>query len=267
MIDILKAISGLRAAMEANYLAYFSGFAQLPYMELRSEAGITCLVSSKRPDWNTVLRTQLPSEDVAARVEAIMAPFKSSNTQLVWQVLPWTRPADLECYLEACGLRSITGRPHMAADLLTLPSELPSMRDLTIERVSDQASFARWFRASTAGFEMSEVGAQIYFDAYTLLGFGQEGPFLHYVGYLRGEPVTASTLLLAGGVAGVYDVSTAPAVRRRGLGAAITLAPLVDARARGYRYACLQATEAGYNVYRGLGFEEQYRERNYSWDG
>jgi len=51
-------------------------------------------------------------------------------------------------------------------------------------------------------------------------------------------------------------VGTMPGHRRRGLGAALTAFPLKAARELGYRTGVLQASEAGYGVYRSLGFED-----------
>ncbi len=278
--------SDLLAAMEANHLAYFIiGLVPLPHMQLYSDPELTWAVSSKSPSWNTVLRTRLAAETTAARVGAMLDRFKTSNTSLGWLVLPSTQPANLASYLLANGMKQVENRPHMLAELQKLPAHLhwteglkhASLRSaeapgavnrplrtppgLTIEFVHDAASFARWYQATVAGFEMSPSHAQIYYEAYTRLGFDPAGPFLHYVGYLNGEPVTSSTLLLAENMAGIYDVSTAPAARGRGLGTAITLAPLLEARARGYRYSCLQSSTKGYNVYRRLGFETQYHEK------
>ncbi len=80
---------------------------------------------------------------------------------------------------------------------------------------------------------------------------------------MNDEPVTASTLLLTDGMAGIYDVSSIPSARGKGFGRAITLASLVEAQARGYRYVCLQATQMGFPLYKRIGFKEQYRERKY----
>ncbi len=270
-------ISDVHAAMEANFLAYFLlGLGPLPHMQLYSDPELTWAVSSEFPGWNTVLRTQLSTETVAARVQEMVDRFKTTGKPLGWLVLPSTRPVNLPRYLLANGLKQVENRPHMLAELHTLPAQL-QMADksavgtinrplrgssgLLIELVHDIASFEQWYRATVAGFEMTPTNARIYYDAYTRLGFDSAGPFLHYVGYLDGEPVTSSTLLLTDNMAGIYDVSTAPAFRGRGLGTAITLAPFLEARARGYRYACLQSSTKGYNVYRRLGFETQFHEK------
>jgi ribosomal protein S18 acetylase RimI-like enzyme len=57
-------------------------------------------------------------------------------------------------------------------------------------------------------------------------------------------------------VVGLLGIATIPAARRRGAGAAVTTAPLVEARARGFAAAVLYSTEMGLPLYRQLGFGE-----------
>jgi GNAT superfamily N-acetyltransferase len=75
-----------------------------------------------------------------------------------------------------------------------------------------------------------------------------------FVGYLDGQPVATNMLFNGAGVAGVYAVATLPAARGKGIGGAITLHPLLLARATGYRYGVLFSTEMGARVYERIGF-------------
>ena len=94
---------------------------------------------------------------------------------------------------------------------------------------------------------------------------GSGGRWRHYLGRLGGEPVATSALFFAAGVAGVYCVSTIESARRRGIGAAVTLAALREARDLGHGLAVLTSSEMGYSVYRKLGFVEYCRIGLYEW--
>jgi ribosomal protein S18 acetylase RimI-like enzyme len=77
------------------------------------------------------------------------------------------------------------------------------------------------------------------------------------IGYHGGRPVCSSHVAFAGGVAGLYNISTADGFRRRGFGTAITLAAMRLARDLGYRTALLQASEMGEPVYRRIGYRTE----------
>ena len=70
---------------------------------------------------------------------------------------------------------------------------------------------------------LAASGAQT--EALATAGIEPEGPMRHYVGLLDGEPVGASSLMLAAGVASLQLVATVPQVRRRGVGTTMSLAP------------------------------------------
>jgi ribosomal protein S18 acetylase RimI-like enzyme len=102
------------------------------------------------------------------------------------------------------------------------------------------------------------------FDLFAGLRF--DIPLSNYVGYLSGQPVATSELFLGAGVAGIYWVSTLPEARRKGIGLAITQAPLLQAREMGYRLGILHSSDQGMGTYRQLGFVEKCRMGHYVWN-
>jgi ribosomal protein S18 acetylase RimI-like enzyme len=256
--------AGLLAATEANYIAYFEGFACLPRCEFHRDPELTWFISNGPPG-DTVLHTAVTAEQASEKINETLHMLKSRAEDGWWQVLPSCKPPHLASLLQAKGLVKTESRPVMTLDLAVLEREGALPSNVRIERVGDMATLHDWFLASVSGFEASVQTEQVYFDAYAASGFSLDAPFQHYVGYLNRKPLTSSTLLLAAGLAGIYDVSTEPAARRQGLGRAITMAALMDARSRGYRYAVLQSSDEGYTLYRSIGFNELYREENYLW--
>lgn len=56
--------------------------------------------------------------------------------------------------------------------------------------------------------------------------------------------------------AGIYNITVLELARGKGLSAAITLVPLLEARHQGYGIGALQSSETGFNQYRRLGFRK-----------
>jgi GNAT superfamily N-acetyltransferase len=86
---------------------------------------------------------------------------------------------------------------------------------------------------------------------------GADHDALHLlVARIDGEIVSAALAVDHGEDCGIYNVGTAAGARRRGLGTAVTLAQLHDARDRGRRTASLQSTFMAERVYAALGFRD-----------
>ena len=68
-------------------------------------------------------------------------------------------------------------------------------------------------------------------------------------------------------MAGIYALATVPEARGQGLGVALTLAPLLEARAMGYRIGVLASSEMALGLYRRVGFREYCEFHIYFWSG
>lgn len=155
----------------------------------------------------------------------------------------------------------------MAVDLLAVNEDLPPLSPLTIEHVDDGETLRRWVHAVAVSFEHPESVANALMEIHAHAGFGPHLPWRLYVGLLGEEVVAASRLLVAAGVAGISHLATIPEARRQGIGTAMTLAPLLEARSMGYRIGVLRAAPGGLGVYRRLGFKEYCRFHEYLWLG
>jgi GNAT superfamily N-acetyltransferase len=145
----------------------------------------------------------------------------------------------------------------MAMDLRTLPEEPPKIAGLVVAPVEDLEMLRTWARVAAIGTEFPE---RFHEDLVALeAGVGlrpREDFYTRYIAYQDGVAVATSALLLHAGVAGIFAVATIPQARGRGLGTAITQAPLLEARRRGYRVGTLQSSPMGFPVYGRLGFRE-----------
>ena len=269
MSEILEDFStpALVAAIEANYWEFWTFFGRSPRVELHDDPEIMWLVSDiPHPGFNGVFRTQLAPDDIDARIGETLAHFRSRRLPMIWWTSPSTRPTDLGKHLEADGLTH-TSEPGMAVDLLALNEDLPEPSDLKIERVRDVETLKKFGHAADIGFGIPDFVGKAILNIEASLGFGHHLPRHHYVGLLKGEPVATSTLFLGAGVAGIYTVATIPEARRQGVGSAMTLSPLREARARGYRIGVLRSSQMGLNMYRRLGFKEYCKVHCYLMEG
>jgi ribosomal protein S18 acetylase RimI-like enzyme len=87
-----------------------------------------------------------------------------------------------------------------------------------------------------------------------------KGAYQGYVGLVGGRPACIVAIVAAAGVLGVYSLGTLPAFRRKGYGEALLRAAAADVQKRtGFERLVLQSTEAGYSLYKRLGFRDTTR--------
>ena len=255
-------------AVEANLFAFFQHLASWPRVELHDEPDCCWTLSDLPfPLFNSVMRARLPGDRIDALIDARLAECEARNVPMLWWTGPSTMPADLGERLDRCGFVLEAAR-GMVADLAYHlgPHDAPPRESaLSVEAVEDTATLAQWSQVLCDSFGAPRPFGESFAEFAVTIGLGPRSPFRHFLARVDGEPAATCSLFLGAGVAGIYDVSTLPERRKRGLGRLITLAAMHEARARGYRMAILHSSALGAGVYRALGFRDICAIGQYVW--
>ena len=247
-------------AIESNGEEFLLALGRAAGAEERDDGRIRWVIGNCPIDYhNCVVRADLSPEETDEVILESLERFRALGVPGSWHVGPSMRPPDLGERLLAQGFDYGGDDIGMAVDLSALREDLRVPKNFIVERVRDERDLVAWTRTLASGFGEGPVEAQWVGEMYRRAGLGDDAPWRHYLGRLGGEPVATSTLFLGAGVAGIYFVSTVERARRRGIGAAVTLAALRDARGMGCRVGVLGSSEMGYPVYHRLGFREYCR--------
>jgi ribosomal protein S18 acetylase RimI-like enzyme len=205
--------------------------------------------------FNAICRARLDVNIAQERIQSAVQYFAEVQRPFSWWLSPGDQPGNLDALLQNACLEYAESELAMAADLdrLTLCDLSPD--GLQIRRVRTTAELADFATIVAANWSPPDDQVMQFYQLAAPLLLQEESPLWLYVGYLGETPVVSSELTIGGGVVGLYSICTLVDYRRRGFGAALTLQPLLDARAEGYRTAILQASDQGSRVYRRLGFE------------
>jgi GNAT superfamily N-acetyltransferase len=268
MSEILQDLSApaLVKAIEENQFEGYQIFRHWPRAEVHDDPDMLWTITDiPNSMFNNVFRAQLAPDNVDAAIEAVIARCRSRNVPVFWHVGPLTKPANLGKYLQVHGFTLGGESPGMAVDLLALNEGLPAPPGLAVEQVADVETLKLFCHVFKVGFGWPDFVEDAWLDLFASVGLGAQSPMRHYLGRLKGEPVATMSLFLGTGVAGIYCVATVPDARRQGIGTAMTLAVLREARALGYRVSILESSEMGFSVYHKVGFRKYCKQGGYEW--
>lgn len=248
--------------IQENLIAYFRIYAGLPGTTFVENAHVTW---NAGPPGSLVLRARLSPESADEQIDEIIRQMGETTTLIDWFVFPSCQPPDLA---EQVAARGLAGGPNgewtligkiggpggtwMLADLAALLPAPVVTEPFHVVPVENLQALEIWRQCSAAGFGGGDY--QDFYAAYARHGFAADAFSLHYIGYWGDQPVTSGTLLLAGGIAGLFDISTPPALRRQGFGSAISWVMLQEAKKHGYTQAYVWSSPLGKGVYRNVGF-------------
>lgn len=255
-------------AIRENLRQYYRYLGSSPAVVFHEDGELGWLATGITPltYLNAVFHTKLPPARVDQAIHSMIAWYRSREiSRFSWWVDESSRPAYLPAFLQAHCLFYVAGEAGMALDLATAPITAPRLPGLRIVTVANAAGCNDFARATIAGFELPLH----YLDRWQAIhaGLGHDLPLRSYLATQDGSLAGCAQLFLDGSVAGVYDVAVLPAFRGRGVGRALTLAALADARQLDARIAVLHASPMGAGLYQRLGFRQYCRMGRFVWDG
>ena len=145
----------------------------------------------------------------------------------------------------------------MALKLANMKDSVLNFPSFRVEEVTNLDQLKDYYKVMALVFPES-IGRfkEEFFKIDAAYGFGKYLPKRNYVGYLDGKPVASSTFILCHGVVGLFNISTVPEARLKGIGTEMTLVPLREALSIGYKVGVLHSSDMGYPVYKKIGFKE-----------
>lgn len=249
----------LSTAVSENLYALFRAMASLPGGSIVEGERFCCHHAPlANAFFHGAWRARLGEEQVDDAIDEAMFWFAERGaSNFCWWTDAQTQPPDLALRLLSRGfVGNLVGETGMAAALSQLNEAQRPPQGLSIVRALDPQAQADWEAVYAAAFGEPHPERRVWVNAWRDLPPGDSAPWQPYTGYLNGKAVAASLLFKGAGTAGLYAVGTLPEARGRGIGTAVTLRPLLDAREQGYQVGVLFASRMGYPVYRRLGFHE-----------
>ena len=204
--------------------------------------------------FNPAFVTRAP-DDAAALVDGIAAHYRDLGLPFVL----YFRDAYSNGFDEAAAAAGLV--EHYRPPLMVLDPIVPSPRPPAgVEIVvTDDTTLDDYRRVLAEGFGMP-------LD-FVRAAFGPElldiEPLTALLAFVDGEPASTSAVFVTGEIAGVYNVATTPAMRGRGVGAAVTWAAVAAGAAAGCTRSILQASAEGAPVYTRMGFDTSDRYRQF----
>jgi len=213
-----------------------------------------CVTGLPNPFGNLIWNAHFGDAAIDGQIKDALEPIVERGAPGLWFIGPNSAPSNLKERVLASGLIESHPLRAMAIELKTVQREsLPG--NTTIDEVCDEETMNDWLATLAGGYDLPREVANLFSHWPAHLGLSSRSPMRAFIARQEGRPVACSLLYIDEGVAGIYCVATVPDARNQGLGRAVTLAPLLEARNSGYSVAVLQSSVMGESVYRRIGFQ------------
>ena len=213
------------------------------------------LSGENHPYGNMMFGMNVP--DPERTIASVTEHLDGTKMPSYWWVGPCTKPENLSALLLEKGWTDAGTAPCLVVDLEKL--ERPDIQGLELHEVTTAEQLSKWQELFARAYEIPIEIARVLSPVL-------DGRVRLYTAILDGVEVGTTGLFTHLDVPGIYCVSTLREYRGRGIGAAITAIPLLEAREKGYQVGTLQASSMGYPVYKRIGFQDVCSLRIFSYN-
>ncbi|MFX1346567.1 MAG: GNAT family N-acetyltransferase [Promethearchaeota archaeon] len=206
--------------------------------------------------FNGVIDIHISSENARKIIKENITFFKKRKVPFLWVIGPSSTPKKMGELLIRNGfiLDKLQG---MAYNLKVLGQEREIVNNVEIIKIENMETLNVWNDIILMGFGFpKEVRSDFFYKAFSDIILNDKASASAFLAYHDRNPVASSLVLYKAGVAGIHLVTTLEEARGKGIGTAITLAPLNEAKKLGYETAILHSTEMNLNIYKQIGFKE-----------
>jgi GNAT superfamily N-acetyltransferase len=237
--------------LDANMIGKFTYLPSLMGMDV-TDSGVTVINSGISSDmFNIICRTKSKNAMMAA-----IEKFRRLKIPFAWWIGFDDDYPECKNDLEKMGFVCDEHESGMFVEIEKLSRE-KKCDELQIHLV-DNAKILGDFIQIYQELIPHDAGAiEMFFERASEHILNPESLLKLSVGYFRDQPAATSALFMDGNTAGVWDVTTLPQFRRKGIGTDMTLQTLFYAFDNfWHRIGVLTASEDGEPVYRKIGFQK-----------
>jgi GNAT superfamily N-acetyltransferase len=249
----------LQARADQSYYQAWRAWGRCGQGEVRESNGLLAVSSGTPLAFLNIVFVTRPLAAPEDQLGAAMRFFDSRGEPFIVRIREGLdRGSEAAC--DALGMPYSDTVPGMVSTNLLSPAA-PDGLDVQVVRSLSELDQFQSVIADGYGLPRGDV------DAFVRPALLEDAEVESYVGYFEGKPIATSTLAFGGGVAGVHNVSTVPAARKRGFGEALTWHAMARGAGRGCDMAALQASEMGQPIYERMGFRVVSRYRTFHRPG
>ena len=224
-----------------------------------SEGDYSVQISSglNHPDFNAVVQTNLLNnfDEIKNDVDGF---FNNTNLPYTWFITPNNEKMGLYKELLEHKYRYIGYDMIVGVELNNIIRNIKTPNSLYIEEVNSKDKLEIWGELFIKSRNMRGITISDFNELFKTINFEEPNLFKKYIGWLNGEPICGSTLILGGGIAVIYDQTVLPKYKDFGIYEAINVTPLKKAKEMGFKLGLAVTSIGDLKRLTGIGFKELF---------